>query len=234
MVRRHRPRPRPSRHGRRRRGDQGHRRDPAAGGRRRAARRRPGSPAARAAGRRARRRALRRRARRRRPRRRPHRGRRVALAAVRGRAMAAACALEPTGMSAVLGGEPRRGARPLDELGLDPANRNGARPDRRRRRPRTRWPRSPQTRRRGPGSSRCRWPAPSTPVHGAGRGAHCAPHAAEVTAADPTRPAAVQRRRHRRSPTARRRCVSAGRPGHAPGAVGPLHGAPSRSWASPA
>lgn len=50
----------------------------------------------------------------------------VALAAVRGSAMAAACALEPTGMCAVLGGDPDGVLARLDELGLDPANRNGA------------------------------------------------------------------------------------------------------------
>jgi len=50
----------------------------------------------------------------------------VALAAVRGREMAAACALEPTGMSAVLGGDPAAVLARLAELGLDPANRNGA------------------------------------------------------------------------------------------------------------
>jgi [acyl-carrier-protein] S-malonyltransferase len=50
----------------------------------------------------------------------------VALAAVRGREMAAACALEPTGMSAVLGGNPEEVLARLAELGLDPANRNGA------------------------------------------------------------------------------------------------------------
>lgn len=49
----------------------------------------------------------------------------VALAAVRGREMAAACALEPTGMSAVLGGDPDAVLARLAELGLDPANRNG-------------------------------------------------------------------------------------------------------------
>ena len=38
----------------------------------------------------------------------------------------AACALEPTGMSAVLGGKPDEVLARLDELGLDPANRNGA------------------------------------------------------------------------------------------------------------
>jgi [acyl-carrier-protein] S-malonyltransferase len=50
----------------------------------------------------------------------------VALAAVRGREMAAACALEPTGMSAVLGGRPDDVLAALRELGLDPANVNGA------------------------------------------------------------------------------------------------------------
>lgn len=50
----------------------------------------------------------------------------VALAAVRGREMAAACALEETGMAAVLGGEPDAVLARLAELGLDPANINGA------------------------------------------------------------------------------------------------------------
>jgi [acyl-carrier-protein] S-malonyltransferase len=50
----------------------------------------------------------------------------VALAAVRGREMAAACALEPTGMSAMLGGNPDEVLARIEELGLDPANRNGA------------------------------------------------------------------------------------------------------------
>ncbi|SEG93291.1 [acyl-carrier-protein] S-malonyltransferase [Saccharopolyspora kobensis] len=50
----------------------------------------------------------------------------VALAAVRGREMAAACALEPTGMSAVLGGDTADVVTHLEHLGLDPANRNGA------------------------------------------------------------------------------------------------------------
>ncbi|MDN5751406.1 MAG: ACP S-malonyltransferase, partial [Pseudonocardia sp.] len=50
----------------------------------------------------------------------------VALAAVRGREMAAACAREETGMSAVLGGDPDAVLARLAELGLDPANVNGA------------------------------------------------------------------------------------------------------------
>ncbi|MGH4023007.1 MAG: ACP S-malonyltransferase, partial [Pseudonocardiaceae bacterium] len=50
----------------------------------------------------------------------------IALAAVRGREMAAACALEPTGMSAVLGGDPDDVLAVIAGLGLEPANRNGA------------------------------------------------------------------------------------------------------------
>jgi [acyl-carrier-protein] S-malonyltransferase len=50
----------------------------------------------------------------------------VELAAIRGREMAAACAIEQTGMSAVLGGSAEDVLRRLAELGLDAANRNGA------------------------------------------------------------------------------------------------------------
>jgi [acyl-carrier-protein] S-malonyltransferase len=50
----------------------------------------------------------------------------VRLAAVRGREMAAACAVQPTGMSAVLGGRPEEVLAALEALGLDPANVNGA------------------------------------------------------------------------------------------------------------
>ncbi|NUT98481.1 MAG: ACP S-malonyltransferase [Saccharothrix sp.] len=50
----------------------------------------------------------------------------VSLAAVRGAEMAAACALEPTGMAAVLGGDEAEVLARLDELGLVGANRNGA------------------------------------------------------------------------------------------------------------
>lgn len=50
----------------------------------------------------------------------------VALATVRGREMAAACALVPTGMSAVLGGDPDEVAAVLAQLELDAANHNGA------------------------------------------------------------------------------------------------------------
>jgi [acyl-carrier-protein] S-malonyltransferase len=50
----------------------------------------------------------------------------ITLAGVRGREMAAACALEPTGMSAVLGGEQDEVLAAIDRFGLFPANRNGA------------------------------------------------------------------------------------------------------------
>jgi [acyl-carrier-protein] S-malonyltransferase len=51
----------------------------------------------------------------------------VTLAGVRGREMAAACALEPTGMAAVLGGDPADVLAAIESAGLYPANRNGAR-----------------------------------------------------------------------------------------------------------
>ena len=50
----------------------------------------------------------------------------VALAARRGAEMAAACALTPTGMSALLGGDPDEVAAGIESAGLVPANRNGA------------------------------------------------------------------------------------------------------------
>jgi [acyl-carrier-protein] S-malonyltransferase len=50
----------------------------------------------------------------------------IALAGVRGREMAAACALEPTGMSAVLGGDPGEVLAAIEDIGLYAANPNGA------------------------------------------------------------------------------------------------------------
>lgn len=50
----------------------------------------------------------------------------VTLASVRGREMAAACALEPTGMAAVLGGDESVVIDSIAGAGLYPANRNGA------------------------------------------------------------------------------------------------------------
>ncbi|GAA2626698.1 ACP S-malonyltransferase [Paractinoplanes durhamensis] len=48
----------------------------------------------------------------------------IALAGVRGREMAAACALEATGMSAVLGGDADEVLAAIERHGLHPANRN--------------------------------------------------------------------------------------------------------------
>ncbi|MFG3554882.1 ACP S-malonyltransferase [Micromonospora sp. NPDC047557] len=50
----------------------------------------------------------------------------LTLAGIRGREMAAACALEPTGMAAVLGGDPDEVLAAIAAHGLHPANRNGA------------------------------------------------------------------------------------------------------------
>jgi len=50
----------------------------------------------------------------------------VAFAARRGAEMAAACALTPTGMSALLGGDPDDVAAGIEAAGLTAANRNGA------------------------------------------------------------------------------------------------------------
>ncbi len=50
----------------------------------------------------------------------------VAFATRRGAEMAAACALAPTGMSALLGGSPEVVLAAIESAGLTPANRNGA------------------------------------------------------------------------------------------------------------
>jgi [acyl-carrier-protein] S-malonyltransferase len=50
----------------------------------------------------------------------------ISLTAARGRAMAAACAQTPTGMSAVLGGDPDEVLAAIEKHGLTPANMNGA------------------------------------------------------------------------------------------------------------
>jgi [acyl-carrier-protein] S-malonyltransferase len=50
----------------------------------------------------------------------------IALTAARGRAMAAACARTPTGMSAVLGGDPDEVLAAIKQHDLTPANMNGA------------------------------------------------------------------------------------------------------------
>lgn len=50
----------------------------------------------------------------------------ITFAGVRGREMAAACALEPTSMAALLGGEADEVVAAIEQSGLYPANRNGA------------------------------------------------------------------------------------------------------------
>ncbi len=50
----------------------------------------------------------------------------ITLATIRGREMAAACALEPTSMAAVLGGDEAEVLAAISAAGLYPANRNGA------------------------------------------------------------------------------------------------------------
>jgi [acyl-carrier-protein] S-malonyltransferase len=50
----------------------------------------------------------------------------ITFAGVRGREMAAACALEPTGMAALLGGAGDEVVAAIESYGLHPANRNGA------------------------------------------------------------------------------------------------------------
>ena len=50
----------------------------------------------------------------------------MSLVSLRGRAMAEASAITPTGMSAVVGGDPAEVAAALDRHGLTPANMNGA------------------------------------------------------------------------------------------------------------
>ncbi len=85
----------------------------------------------------------------------------VTLAGVRGREMAAACALEPTGMAAVLGGDPDEVLAALEAHGLHPANRNGA-GQIVAAGASTGWTSSPPNRRPAPGSSGSRWPARST------------------------------------------------------------------------
>ena len=93
----------------------------------------------------------------------------VALAATRGAEMAKACAVEPTGMAAVLGGDEAEVLSRLEDLDLVPANRNaagqivaaGARP---------RWTSWPRFRRQGAGPSTGHRRRVSHPFHGVGPG----------------------------------------------------------------
>ena len=124
------------------------------------------------------------------------------LVATRGRAMAEASAVTPTGMAAVLGGDPDEVLAALETHGLTARQRQRRRPGRRRRHPRAgRGPRAP-TRRPRRGSSRCRSPAPSTPTTWPRRSRRSPRPPATITPADPDAPAALQRRRRRPWPTA--------------------------------
>ena len=86
------------------------------------------------------------------------------LAATRGAEMAKACALEPTGMSAVLGGDEAEVLGPPGGTRPGPRQPQRRRPDRRRRRAVARWTSSPRIRRPRPGCAS--WPPPvrSTPT----------------------------------------------------------------------
>ena len=75
----------------------------------------------------------------------------VDLAAVRGTAMSAACALTPTGMSAVMGGDTERRACRARRAGPGGRQRQRRRADRRRRARSPPWTHWPRTRRRGHG-----------------------------------------------------------------------------------
>ena len=75
----------------------------------------------------------------------------MVLVRERGRAMAEAAAVTPTGMTAVLGGDREEVLAALDEHGLTAGQRQRPRPGRRRRHPRAARRRSPPTRPRRPG-----------------------------------------------------------------------------------
>ena len=150
----------------------------------------------------------------------------VALAAVRGREMAAACAEEPTSMAAVLGGDADAVLARLAELGLEPANRNGAGQvvaagrkdaiDALVENP----PEGARVRALSvAGAFHTRFMEPAEKALGTWVGEH----RDQLAPADPLAPAAVQRRRrgrHRR----RRGPAPPRRPGDALGALGRLHG----------
>ena len=155
----------------------------------------------------------------------------IALTAVRGRAMAAACAQTPTGMSAVLGGDPDEVLAALDKHGLTPANINGG----------------GQVVAAGPldGLAALKADPPAKArvmplsVAGAFHTAYMASAREELEGAGrrpaPGRPqpAAALQRRRRRGRHRRRGARPAGQPGHQPGALRRLPGHACASSASP-
>ena len=156
----------------------------------------------------------------------------IALTAVRGRAMAAACAQTPTGMSAVLGGDPDEVLAAIDKHGLTPANMNGAGQIVAAGAARRAWRRSRPSRRPRRGSCRCRWPAPSTPTYMASAREELEGLVGGLRPADPSRlllsnadGAAVDSGAEALSPT--------GQPGDQPGALRRAAWPPCASSASP-
>ena len=119
----------------------------------------------------------------------------VTLAATRGAEMAKACAVEPTGMSAVLGGDEAEVLARLEALDLVPANRNAAGPDRRRRRAvgAREARRGPAG--EGPGSRTGHRRRVPHPLHGLRAGRLLRRGRRQVTTSERHRDAAVQRRR---------------------------------------
>ena len=146
----------------------------------------------------------------------------VDLAATRGSEMAKACAVEPTGMAAVLGGDEAEVLARLDALDLVPANRNAAGQivaagavsalEKLAEDP------PAKARVRAAGHRRAR----STPTSCPPRSTATPPQPTSVTAARPDRHAAVQRRRPA-GDLGRRRHDQAGRAADPAGALGPVH-----------
>ena len=161
------------------------------------------------------------------------RGDAVVFVRERGRAMAEASAVTPTGMAAVLGGDPDDVLAALERHGLTAANVNGAGPDRRRRHPRADRGLRSATPRPRPASSRSRSPARSTPSTWHRPSSVLDAAGPDFDVSDPGVTPPVQRRRpagHRR-PEALARLV---RQVQQPGALGPVHGDHGRASASPA
>ena len=156
----------------------------------------------------------------------------ITLAGVRGREMAAACALEPTGMSAVLGGDPDEVVAAIEAHGLYPANRNGA----------------GQIVAAGSLDALAKFAAEppaktrviALQVAGAFHTPYMAPAEAAlaavaggVTRRRPGPDPAVQPRRRRGQPRPRD-AAAPGPPGHRAGALGPVHADAAPTSASPA
>ena len=146
----------------------------------------------------------------------------MVLVRERGRAMAAAAASPPTGMTAVLGGDRDEVLAALDEHGLTAANVNGAGQI-----VAGRHARAARGARRRPAGQGAAAPAAGRRrvphrAHGAGRRRRCARLAAAVTPARPAHPPAVQPRRRGRH-DGREVLARLVAPGQQPGALGPVH-----------